>query len=119
MQNYLSNKVYCVSPNRKNVCDSCSIAFRYDGKLQSIHHIESYVITNNIHKQFSEYPDIDLEYPHFVLSLDDGFYPAKIIKSGKYMRATRVWAMYDLIITCDTIEEAVHKTKLREQQEGY
>ena len=25
------------------------IAFRYDGKLQSIHHIESYVITRNAH----------------------------------------------------------------------
>ncbi len=147
MQNYLSNKVYCVSLNREKVCDNCSlrwidivrkykkytcpqgqgwfveppnyIAFRYDGKLQSIHHIESYVITNNIHKQISEYPDIDSEYPSFVLSLDDGFYPTKIIKSGKYMRATRVWAMYDLLITCDTIEEAVHKTKLREQQAMY
>ena len=147
MQNYLSNKVYCVSLNREKVCDDCSlswmdivrkykkytcpqghgwpveppnyIAFRYDGRLQSIHHIESYVITNNIHKQISEYPDIDLEYPNFVLSLDDGFYPTKIIKSEKNMRATRVWAMYDLLITCDTIKEAVEKTKLREQQSVY
>ena len=147
MQNYLSNKVYCVSLNREKVCDDCSlswmdivrkykkytcpqghgwpveppnyIAFRYDGRLQSIHHIESYVITNNIHKQIPEYPDIDLEYPNFVLSLDDGFYPTKIIKSEKNMRATRVWAMYDLLITCDTIKEAVEKTKLREQQSVY
>ncbi len=147
MQNYLSNKVYCVSLNREKVCDNCSltwmdivkkyekytcpqgqgwpveppnyIAFRYDGKLQSVHHIESYVITNNIHNQIDEYPDVDLKYPHFVLSLDKGFYPTKIIKSGKNMRATRVWAMYDLLITCDTIGEAVEKTKLREQQAVY
>lgn len=144
MQNYLSNEVYCVSLSRDKVSENSSlkwldivtkygkyfcpqgngwlveppnyIAFRYDGKVQSIHHIESYVITKNIHKYISEYPDYQENIPHFVFTLGEAIIPSKCVKSGATMRARRVWAMIDLLLTCDTIDEAVAKTKERKER---
>ena len=34
------------------------IAFRYNGKLQSIHHIESYTVTKSLHSAIIEMPDV-------------------------------------------------------------
>ena len=141
MQNYLSNEVYCVSLSRAKVSENSSlrwldivtkygkyfcpqgngwlveppnyIAFRYDGSVQSIHHIESYVITKNIHKYISEYPDFQEKIPHFVFTLGEAIIPSKCVKSGATIRARRVWAMIDLLLTCDSVDEAVKKTKER------
>lgn len=141
MQNYLSNEVYCVSLSRDKVNENSSlrwldivtvygkyfcpqgnswlveppnyIAFRYDGRVQSIHHIENYVITKNIHKYISEYPDVQEKIPHFVFTLGDAIIPSKCVKSGATIRARRVWAMIDLLLTCDSVDEAVKKTKER------
>ena len=146
MQNYLSNEVYCVSLSRDTVNENSSlrwidialkygkyfcpqgngwlveppnyIAFRYDGKVQSIHHIESYVITKNIHTYISEYPDHQENIPHFVFTLGEAIIPSKCVKSGAKMRARRVWAMIDLLLTCDTVDEAVAKTKERKEKNG-
>lgn len=144
MQNYLSNEVYCVSLSRDPIISDCSlcwldivlkyhkytfpqgnswpveppnyIAFRYDGKLQSIHHVESYVLTKNINEYIPEYPDITYECPHFVVSLGEAIIPSKEVKSGKTMWAKRVWAMFDLLLTCNTVEEAAQKSKERKNR---
>lgn len=144
MQNYLSNEVYCVSLSKDTVTDSCSlrwldivlkyhkytfpqgnswpveppnyIAFRYDGKLQSIHHVETYFLTKNIHEYISEYPDITYDDPHFVISLGEAIIPSKQVKSGKTMWSKRVWAMFDLLLTCDTVEEAAKKSRERKNR---
>lgn len=141
MQNYLSNEVYCVSLSKATVSENSSlrwldivteygkyfcpqgngwlveppnyIAFRYDGRVQSIHHIESYVITKNIHKYISGYPDFQEKIPHFVFTLGKAIIPSKCVKSGSTIRARRVWAMIDLLLTCDSVDEAVKKTKER------
>ncbi len=90
------------------------IAFRYHGQLQSIHHIESYVITKNVHDEIPEMPDVDWEEAHFVYTLGPAIKPTKKVKAGEKVRmAARVWAMLDLLLTSDTISEAMELSKQR------
>ncbi len=90
------------------------IAFRYRGQLQSIHHIESYVITKNIHDEIPEMPDVEWKDAHFVYTLGPAIKPTKTVKSGDKVRmSARVWAMLDLLLTSDTITEAMELSKQR------
>lgn len=91
------------------------IAFRYNGKLQSIHHIENYTVVKNIHTVFSEYPDKEEKVPCFVFDLGSPIKPAKEVKTGKIYPSGRVWAMLDLLLTCDTISEARDKSQERKR----
>lgn len=90
------------------------IAFRYGGQLQSIHHIEDYVVTFNLHDQVPEMPDQAQELPHFVYRLGPAIRPSKVVKTGpRVHRSTRVWTMIDLLLTCDTISEAMDTSDAR------
>lgn len=88
------------------------IAFRYYGKLQSIHHIEDYVIETNMQKIIPEMPATEWG-PHFVYTLGPAIIPSKEIKTGNIYPAGRVWCHLDLLLTCDTISEARDLTKQR------
>ena len=77
------------------------IAFRYDGRLQAIHHIEDYTVTRNLHEQFPEMPDEALAENHFIYSLGPAIVPSKTVKTGNIYRSGRVWAMLDTLLTCD------------------
>lgn len=89
------------------------IAFRYGGKLQSIHHIEGYVVAMTPHGEIPELPDEEWEEPHFIYTLGPGFKPAKDVKTGKIYPSGRVWCYLDLLFTCNTIAEARDLTKKR------
>lgn len=89
------------------------IAFRYDGKLQSIHHIEGYVVTKNLHSEIIEMPDVQEEKEYFVYSLGEAIRPSKTIKTGKIYASGRKWAMLDTLLTADTIHEASEISKQR------
>ncbi|MCR5323020.1 MAG: hypothetical protein K6E85_07105 [Lachnospiraceae bacterium] len=90
------------------------IAFRYHGQLQSIHHIESYVITKNVHDEISEMPDEEWNDAHFVYTLGPAIKPSKTVKAGEKVRmAARVWAMLDLLLTEDTVSKAMELSKQR------
>lgn len=89
------------------------IAFRYYGQLQSIHHIEDYVVTNNMHDEFSEMPDKVWEKDHFIYKLGPAIVPSKTVKTGKIYPSGRVWAMLDTLLTADTISEARDISKER------
>jgi len=92
------------------------IAFRYGGKLQSIHHIEKYVVTSNLHDEIKEMPDIESD-DYFVYRLGPAIRPQKEVRTGNIYRNGKVWAMLDTLLTCDTISEARDLTKRRKQQE--
>lgn len=94
------------------------IAFRYDGKLQSIHHIESYVVTDRMHTQIPDMPDEKWDTDHFVYTLGPAIVPQKTVKTGKIYRSGRVWAMLDTLLTCDTISEARDLTQNRLRKES-
>lgn len=89
------------------------IAFRYYGKLQSIHHIEGYTVSTNLHNEISEMPDNEDEYPHFVYDLGPAIIPSKEVKTGKIYPSGRVRCHLDALLTCDTISEARDLTKKR------
>ena len=94
------------------------IAFRYDGKLQSIHHIEKYTLTSNLHDEVKAMPDYEEDCDYFVYRLGPAIIPQKDIRTGKIYRNGRVWAMLDTLLTCDTISEARDLSYQRSQQEN-
>ncbi len=89
------------------------IAFRYYGQLQSIHHVEDYVVTRNLHEQFIEMPDEECDTDYFVYTLGPAIKPIQTVKTGKLYATGRVWAMLDALLTADTIKEASEISKKR------
>ena len=90
------------------------IAFRYHGKLQSIHHIEKYTVADNLHPFVPEIPDVELSKTHFVYELGPAIIPSKDIRTGdKIVMSNRVWAQLDTLLTSDTITEAMEISKAR------
>ncbi|WP_207642635.1 hypothetical protein [Ruminiclostridium josui] len=95
------------------------IAFRYHGKLQSIHHIEGYKVLTDLSSRIPEIPYASwMETPHFLYKLGKGFAPSKEVKTGNIYRNGRVWCMLDTLFTCDTISDARDETKRRQQLIG-
>ncbi|KYF67355.1 hypothetical protein BE11_44110 [Sorangium cellulosum] len=89
------------------------IAFRYDGRLQSIHHVDDHEIFSNPRDVFADAKNQKID-PHYLLKLGPAIHPPKEIRTGdKIRQAMRVWAMIDLLLTCSTITEARDKTKER------
>lgn len=89
------------------------IAFRYAGKLQSIHHIEDYIVSKNMHDEIIEMPDEVWDDNHFIYKLGPAIKPLKEVKTGNIYRSGRVWAMLDTLLTADTISEARDISKER------
>lgn len=88
------------------------MGFRYDGKLQSIHHVERWEVSRHLHEIVPELKPKS-RIPHYVYHLGDPIFPMKNVRTGKIYRSGRVWAMLDLLLTCETISEARDKTKER------
>lgn len=93
------------------------IAFRYGGQLQSIHHIEDYTVTKNLHDEIKDMPNIEQENNYFVYQLGEAIKPGKKIKTGPIYASGRKWAMFDTLFTANTIWEACEISKKRMQQE--
>lgn len=95
------------------------IAFRYNGKLQSIHHIDKYEVVYNIHEKIDEMPDKYEDYGLYLYDLGKAIIPPVEVKSfikGKdkaMWRNASGWAALDLLLTCDSIKEAIELTKKR------
>lgn len=89
------------------------IAFRYYGQLHSIHHIEGYTVSRNIHNEIPEIPDAEWETDHYIYNLGPAIVPGKTVKTGKIFKNGRVWAMLDTLLTCDTISDARDLTQSR------
>lgn len=90
------------------------IGFRYNGQLQSIHHIESYDVVTDMHSEISEIPEGEWT-PHFLYKLGQGFAPNKVLKTGNIYPNGRVKCMLDTLFTCDSIADARDETKRRQQ----
>lgn len=89
------------------------IAFRYYGQLQSIHHIEDYVVTKKLHDEIPEMPDKVEGYDFFVYKLGPAIVPTKEVKTGNIYASGRKWAMLDTLLTADTIADACNISKAR------
>ena len=93
------------------------IAFRYNGKLQSIHHIESYTVTKSLHSAIIEMPDVEKVDEYFVYNLGEPIIPLKTVKTGNLYASGRKWAMLDTLLTADTIYEACEISRQRMNEE--
>jgi hypothetical protein len=90
------------------------IAFRYWGRLQSIHHIEKAEVIRNYHPHFPECGDREME-PHYLYHLGPAIRPAHDMKTGVGIKwSSRRWAFLDLLLTSKTISDACAASRLRE-----
>lgn len=87
------------------------VGFRFDGKLQSIHHVDA----SQHFARFSEvFPKATTDWgPGVLLTLGPPVRPEGV-RSGK-LRDRRVWADIDLLLTSATVAEAERLTREREQ----
>jgi hypothetical protein len=92
------------------------IAFRYYGKLQSIHHIKSYEVVTNMHERIPEIRSEEWK-PHFLYTLGQEFGPSTEVRTGSIYPNGRVWCMLDTLFTCDTISDARDLSQKRVKQE--
>ncbi len=93
------------------------IGFRYRGRLQSVHHIESYQVLRD--KEIRKHIPEVLEGswgPTFLYALGPAIKPDKAIRTGRIYPNGRVWCMFDTLLTCDTISEARDLTQKRLKQ---
>jgi hypothetical protein len=92
------------------------IAFRYAGKLQSIHRIEAYEVVTNMHKKIPGIPSEQWE-PHFLYKLGPAFSPANEVKTGNIYPNGRVWCMLDTLFTSESISKARDISQERKKKE--
>jgi hypothetical protein len=89
------------------------LGFRYDGKLQSIHYVNTYEIIINLSDRVPVLHDKkQMNKKRHFCTLGDPIKPAHEVKSTN-IRDRRVWAALDLLLTCRTIPQAAEQTKKR------
>jgi hypothetical protein len=93
------------------------LAFRYHGKLQSIHHVNSHTIIKNFAPHFTK-KSAPLKRPHFLYELGAAIKPIHRIPTNDKRRSIypsgRKWVYIDLLLTSKSIAEAAFQTKRRE-----
>jgi hypothetical protein len=89
------------------------IGFRYDGVLQSIHHIDSWQIVTDMDAAVPEISSGNLWDPHYLYALGEPIRPSKIVKTGGIYPSGRIWAMLDLLLTAESISQARDLTQKR------
>lgn len=92
------------------------IGFRYGGQLRTIHHIDEWKVTQDINAEMHELSPGRWDVPHYLYTLGPAIIPPGVIKTGNIYPSGRVWAMLDLLLTCNTISEARDKTKARRSE---
>jgi hypothetical protein len=88
------------------------IAFRYKGKLMSIHHVDGYDVCTNLHEYFREIPS-KKRVPYFVYKLGRAIKPARDIPSGAVYANGRIWCMFDTLFTSKTVAHALRLSNKR------
>jgi hypothetical protein len=90
------------------------IGFRYDGRLQSIHHIESSSVLANVSSINPEW--VETSRDHFVYQLGPPMRPPREMRTGPGIhRGRHVSCMFDTLLSgaCATITDAEAETKRR------
>lgn len=88
------------------------IAFRFNGELQSIHHVDSYKVVSDMHKEIPGIKRGKLK-DHYLLNLGVEFEPRKKLPNGNIWSNGRVWCMLDTLFTSKTVKEACEISKKR------
>jgi len=88
------------------------MGFRFNGKLQHIHHVEKYEVVDDVHKYIPEIRKGKVKN-HYLLWLGESFEPRKELPNGKIWSNGRMWCMLDTLFTCKTVKEACDISKKR------
>ena len=88
------------------------LGFRYQGRLQSIHHVEHAEVIRNFHPHFPEFPNKEV-VPNFLYRLGPPIRPTHEVKTGRIYASGRKWAMLDLLLTSRSIADASAKSYRR------
>jgi hypothetical protein len=89
------------------------MGFRYDGRLQAIHHVDDYVISGDMSEIFPGVPSVEWP-PHYVLILGPPIRPHHEVRNGPSIkRNARRWIDIDLLLTSPTITDALKATRAR------
>lgn len=89
------------------------LAFRYGGRLRSIHHVDDFETFTDPHSIFPEAKSEEWK-PHYCFHLGEPIVPARDVKAGpSVLRAARVYCMLDTLLTARTISDAMKETKRR------
>lgn len=104
--------------NRWPVIPPNYIGIRYEGKLQSVHHVESYDVRGNLEEVDSRWPHTDSD--HFVYKLGPAMKPAKPVQNGTIWPNGRYWCAIDTLLSgaFDTISAARDETRRRLEAVG-
>ncbi len=89
------------------------LGFRYDGRLQSVRHVDSHLITDDLGSVNPMWSGVDGE--HVVYGLGPPMRPAGEVRTGNLFRAARVQCAIDTLLSgaCDTIAAARDETARR------
>ena len=94
------------------------LGVRWDGFLQAIHHVESWEVVRDIHARIPELNPGEWEEPHYLYTLGPAIVPPKPVALGNLYAPGPAHAMFDLLLTCDTVAEARTKSNARVNQQG-
>lgn len=89
------------------------IAFRWNGHVQSIHHVEACELIDDPSAFISDAPWHGVEHSFLAYTLGSKLGPADPLPMGQNYRDTRLWVALDLLLTAPTLLEAVRLTKER------
>jgi len=89
------------------------MGFRYKGKLQSIHHVESWKIVDELHTDIPEISSDAIPKRHYLYVLGKPIIPPRDVKNGDIYPQGRYNVMIDLLLTCETVREARDLTQQR------
>ncbi len=89
------------------------IAFRHDGQLQSVHHIDSFEVVRNLAEKNPLWLETDSD--HFVYRLGPAMRPTREVRTGNLFRNGRVWCAIDTLLSgaYKTISKARDETDRR------
>jgi hypothetical protein len=91
------------------------IAFRYRGRLQTIHHVDGHEVFTNPRLLFPEAAGVTWE-PHYCLRLGPPIRPAEEVRNGPRINMSAcVWCMLDTLLTGNTISDALTESERRAQ----
>jgi hypothetical protein len=89
------------------------IAFRYRGRLQTVHHVQEYEIFTSPRQVFPEAAK-GIWDPHYCLRLGPPIRPAEEVRNGPRIHMSgKVWCMLDTLLTGKTISEALTESERR------
>ena len=87
--------------------------FRYDGKLQAVHHVESYEIVGNLAEVNPLWCETTED--HIIYRLGPPIRPMQLVKTGNIFKNGRVWCAIDTLLSgeFETISDARDETRHR------